>query len=114
MERSEIRGVRCHTAKQTRIPLRSMRATTARTGMLGRVAEVSCCGFNSRRLEALDQAGVDQKTVEPTDFAATITAIEQAVAPLKYLLLLFKGRRQWHTRSFLHNQGKIRCIEPVA
>src|SRR3954451_15441378 len=65
------------------------------------------------RLESLDQAGVDQESIETPRLRAAVASVEQPVAALQDALLLGKGRIERQAGRLLQHQWQIRPFDGV-
>ena len=66
-----------------------------------------------RRLQALDQAGIDQQTIEAPSLGPAGARIECATAALEDLLLLGEGGVERHPGGLQHDQREVCCIERI-
>src|SRR6266436_323850 len=70
-------------------------------------------GTSPSSLKALDQAGIDQQTIEAPSLRPAGARIKYATAALEDLLLLGEGGVERHPRSLERDQREVGCIERI-
>src|SRR5258708_27933442 len=66
-----------------------------------------------RRLQALDQAGIDEQTIEAPSLGPAGARVKYATAALEDLLLLGERRVERHPRTLERDQREAGCIERI-